>query len=218
MKMQKLKSFTVAIAATAILIAAHSAQASISLFTINQSVTQGGSSSDFSALNFVVGPGVTITVDPGASGIYLDLALGGASFSVISTATTTADSYLRTYNAGTTLDSSNFKASPGVNSWAYSLYSNIAGGPWTSSFTDGYVGFKTPSAGYGYIRLDWTYAGGVGTMTLKDGAYETISNQGIQIAGMSAVPEPSTYIAAALLLLPFGVHTARHLRKHKQVS
>jgi hypothetical protein len=34
----------------------------------------------------------------------------------------------------------------------------------------------------------------------------------------SAVPEPSTCIAGALLLLPFGLQTVRRLRTRKQVS
>lgn len=34
----------------------------------------------------------------------------------------------------------------------------------------------------------------------------------------AVVPEPSTYIAGALLLLPFGAHVVRRLRTHKQVS
>lgn len=39
-----------------------------------------------------------------------------------------------------------------------------------------------------------------------------------QFTEVSAVPEPSTYIAGALLLLPFGAHTIRRLRTPKQVS
>ena len=31
----------------------------------------------------------------------------------------------------------------------------------------------------------------------------------------AAVPEPSTYIAGALLLLPFGASTVRHFRKKR---
>ena len=34
----------------------------------------------------------------------------------------------------------------------------------------------------------------------------------------AAVPEPSTYIAGALMLLPFGLQGIRHLRSRKQAA
>jgi hypothetical protein len=36
------------------------------------------------------------------------------------------------------------------------------------------------------------------------------------LAAATAVPEPSTVFAGALLLLPFGISSVRILRKHKQ--
>jgi hypothetical protein len=44
------------------------------------------------------------------------------------------------------------------------------------------------------------------------GYYVTLDNVGLNV---SAVPEPTTMIAGALLLLPFGVSTLRALRKHR---
>ena len=38
------------------------------------------------------------------------------------------------------------------------------------------------------------------------------------VASGVPVPEPSTYLAGALLLTPFGVHGARYLRNRKQVA
>jgi len=38
----------------------------------------------------------------------------------------------------------------------------------------------------------------------------------LPIAGLTPVPEPSSYVAGALLLLPFGISTVRSLRKPRQ--
>jgi hypothetical protein len=40
---------------------------------------------------------------------------------------------------------------------------------------------------------------------------------GLQVT-LTAVPEPTTIIAGALLLLPFGLHGLRHLRNRKQTA
>jgi hypothetical protein len=42
------------------------------------------------------------------------------------------------------------------------------------------------------------------------------NNCGPAPKGQTAVPEPSTIVAGALLLLPFGISTVRILRKDKQ--
>lgn len=62
-----------------------------------------------------------------------------------------------------------------------------------------------------------------GNITLATGTYnftliysEVNGAPGVLQADLTSVPEPSTVVAGALLLLPFGVSTVRILRKNKQ--
>ena len=58
---------------------------------------------------------------------------------------------------------------------------------------------------------------GVVALNVTDGGQFTNGRQGLHQDVLGIVPEPSTVVAGALLLLPFGVSTLRILRK-KQVS
>jgi hypothetical protein len=73
-----------------------------------------------------------------------------------------------------------------------------------------------------YFVTDAGNALGAGSITnAADGAYGvfaltlTDANQNYAQPVLGMVPEPSTVVAGALLLLPFGVSTVRILRKDK---
>lgn len=53
---------------------------------------------------------------------------------------------------------------------------------------------------------------------VPNGTYQLYDNRGVNLFGdatISAVPEPTTMVAGALLLLPFGASTIRILRKNR---
>ena len=72
----------------------------------------------------------------------------------------------------------------------------------------------------GNLNLTFQFSGISPTLTsLYAGTGTTPASYSgaISSATLSAVPEPSTILAGALLLLPLGISAARVLRKHKQV-
>ena len=89
-------------------------------------------------------------------------------------------------------------------------YSGLAYDPDTAalyslgSITGGTYGLYTINTGTGHATLVSTQSPIIGA----DGG----------LAFVSAVPEPSTYLAGALLLLPFGLQGIRHLRSRKQAA
>lgn len=58
-------------------------------------------------------------------------------------------------------------------------------------------------------------SGSVGAWTSLGNGWDKASDVNVQVYG-AAVPEPSTWVAGALLLLPFGLGTARMLRKNSK--
>jgi hypothetical protein len=71
--------------------------------------------------------------------------------------------------------------------------------------------------GNGSLNLTFQFNPGESLSQLTTGSAQIGSYSG-SFAGGTSVPEPSTIIAGALLLLPFGISTARILRKHKQTT
>src|ERR1700712_2388217 len=61
--------------ALAIAFTAVTAAATPITFDINKSITQGGTSADFTNTTVVLGSGVSLMLDPGSSGQFLDLEL-----------------------------------------------------------------------------------------------------------------------------------------------
>jgi hypothetical protein len=57
--------------------------------------------------------------------------------------------------------------------------------------------------------------GNVQTWTSLGDGWDKASDVNVQVIG-TVVPEPSTYLAGALLLLPFGVNTLRKFRNNRQ--
>ena len=66
----------------------------------------------------------------------------------------------------------------------------------------------------------WTFIADAASLTFRitgtTGPYDAAVDN-FQLSE-AAVPEPSTYIAGALLLLPFGAQTVRRLRNRRQLA
>ncbi len=191
------------IAAAAVSMLGFSAVANASLvtFSVNASVTQGGASGDFFGCGgetHALGAGLTMQVDPGCSGRYLDLSLSSGSFAV----SNTDDNGLKLFSAGDVVSGATVVNSSDSSDWAYALYDDVLPAGWGTSFTDKYVGFRTGTDQYGIIEASWAFdpATQLGTLTLGNGMYETVAGTGVTIPGDTAVPEPGSFA-----LLGFGL-------------
>src|SRR5665213_751878 len=72
------------------------------------------------------------------------------------------------------------------------------------------------NGGSGSMNLTFQFNPGESLTQLPTGSDQIGSYSGALAA--TSVPEPSTVVAGALLLIPFGISTARILRKHKQTT
>jgi len=72
------------------------------------------------------------------------------------------------------------------------------------------------NGGSGSMNLTFQFNPGESLTQLTTGSDQIGSYSGALAA--TSVPEPSTVVAGALLLIPFGISTARILRKHKQTT
>jgi hypothetical protein len=191
--------------ALAIVFAAATAAANPVTFDINKSITQGGASADFANTTVVLGSGVSLILDPGSSGQYLDLQLVNGKMAMAS------DSALKIYGAATTISAATVGTSS-LNAWGYAINGNAATTGWTSSLSNGYLGFVSGAGQYGYINFDWTYSATtkVGTLSLKSGAFESVAGTAIVTRAATDVPEP-----ASLALVFAGLLGAAVARKRR---
>jgi hypothetical protein len=98
-----------------------------------------------------------------------------------------------------------------------SLSVNLTGIAYTGANADLLALASQPNNGN--LNLTFQFSGTDPTLTglFAGTGTQSVSYSGsISSAASTAVPEPSTVVAGALLLLPFGVSTLRILRKHKQ--
>lgn len=190
--------------AIAIAFAATTAAATPVTFNINKSITQGGSSADFTNTTMVLGSGVSLVLDPGMSGQYLDLQLINGKMAASSIAGLTI------YAANSSISAATF--SKAADNWAYAIDNNVATSGWTSSLSNGYLGFISGAGQYGYINFDWTYSTTtkVGTLSLKSGAFESVAGTAIVTRAATDVPEP-----ASLALVFAGLLGAAVARKRR---
>jgi len=72
------------------------------------------------------------------------------------------------------------------------------------------------NGGSGSMNLTFQFNPGESLSQLTTGSDQIGSYSGALAA--TSVPEPSTVVAGVLLLIPFGISTARILRKHKQTT
>ena len=106
-----------------------------------------------------------------------------------------------TYN---TANNGNFYVTAGLSGnvlTAYNTYLNVLNG--TSSAAN-----VTANLGNGNVLRDALFVSSNGTQTTPGAGQDLIWN-------VTAVPEPTTMVAGALLLLPFGMSTLRFLRKNR---
>lgn len=190
------------ISALALTLVSAASSATPVLFDINKSITQGGSSSDLAATTVALGSNVSLKLDPGGSGQFLDLQMIDGKMA------TSSSTALKIYGENSAVSASTIGTSS-INEWGYAIYENTTTGGWTSSFNNGYLGFVSSAGQYGYINIDWIYntSTKIGTLKLKDGAFESVAGTAIITKAASEVPEPASL--ALIFAGMLGVALAR---------
>jgi hypothetical protein len=107
------------------------------------------------------------------------------------------------YNAA--VNSGNFYVTAGLSGGVLTAYNSYLSILNTASS----AASVTANLANGYVLRDANY---VATGVATPGAGQDL------IWNVTPVPEPTTMIAGAMLLLPFGLQTVRHLRKRKQTA
>ena len=194
------KKIATAIALTGAMAAAHAAPVG---FSINQSFTQFlGSDANSEATQFdtVLPDGTILSLDPGTSDNSLDVGLSAGQFFVTGT------------NNGLTLFSAGgwVSGSPGTldlpgDSFAYALNDGTPSAGWENSIPLTYLGFVTGTGQFGYVAASWVVDNNAGaaTLTLLDGAVESVAGDAITVQA-GAVPEPGSVALLGLGLLGAG--------------
>jgi hypothetical protein len=108
--------------------------------------------------------------------------------------------------------------SDGQGGIADALSVNLTGMAYTGANADLLALAANPNNGN--LNLTFQFSGTDPTLTglFAGSGTQSVSYSGSISSVSTAVPEPSTVVAGALLLLPFGVSTVRILRKHKQTT
>jgi hypothetical protein len=177
------------------------ANAAVVSFNVSQTFTQGTGQSDLAATTVSIGSAGSFVVDPGSSGEYLDFdfTVGGAFASTgISPA---GYPWMRSFDAGETITVSlDFNTS----NWTTILDGGVTTSPWDSSH-NGFIGFRANGGELGYISYDFSRSSGLSTITLNEGAFESIAGQSISI-----IPEPSSAFLLGLGALAVLVRRRRN--------
>lgn len=227
-----MKKITIFAAVLAMLAALQCAQATLSSSSTLAALSTGGAigigdktfsgfSYQGSGLTSFDASAITVTASIGANGVYY-LTWGG-NISLASSGVASADLLLRyivSANPGmiNMIDQSYTGSTQnGLLAVDETVATGAFGGPIVAqSHLTGTLNSQTvgpdlivnPAQSILYVTKDIALA------TLQGGGFVTISSVS-QSFHQTAVPEPSTVVAGALLLLPFGVSTLRILRKNK---
>ena len=120
-------------------------------------------------------------------------------------------------------DTADFNTSSGTLRVSDAMYGGSGALPWNMTFTDpAFTGITSVTDNFingglnasitgDVITLAW--AGSYGPVYALNGTYTAVFN--VTSSSSTAVPEPTTMIAGALLLLPFGASKLRLLRKSR---
>ena len=131
-----------------------SANAAVVGFSVNTSVTQGGSLSDILTETVVLPVGsASLLLESDGQGDFIRLQVNTGSFSVVDTATGSFDNFLELFVSGESVDVSTFKEAPGTTQSAYAMTFNNVDPSWDNSFTGKFLGFQTSAGNYGYNVL-----------------------------------------------------------------
>lgn len=227
---------TIAAIAAGVALSATTSQATLNFAGINNA--QFNAAGDTFQLNPIAGSVLTPQFDFTGSGMGLTGWITGAPWSVNmgSLSTTTVGSI--TYQQAPVIGGGQLNVYDGVNtltgnvSWgqihtisdgqggvADSLSVNLTGIAYTGANADLQALALNQN---GNLNLTFQFSGTSPNLTSifagSTGVATASYSGSISSAASTAVPEPSTVVAGALLLLPFGVSTVRILRKHKQTT
>ena len=174
--------------------------AAVVSFSINQTFAQGDGQSDIPETAVSIGSAGQFFVDPGISSNYLDFRFAVGTFSTVTSQNLEGYFFLQSFAEGDEVGISTLSSDESAEAdWDTILVDDDTLGVWDSSH-EGFLGFIADGGEYGYIGYDYTRSGGVSTLNLKDGAYESIVGQPIQIGeAMNAIPEPSSTMALGAL-------------------
>lgn len=226
---------TIAAIAAGVVLTATTSRATLNFAGINNA--QFNASGDTFQLNPIAGSALTPQFTFTGSGLGLTGWITGAPWSVNMGLLTSTTVGSITYQQAPVVGGGQLDIYDGVNtltgnvSWgqihtisdgqggiADSLTLNLMGITYTGANADLQALAANPNAGNLNLTFQFSgtdpnltsiFAGGTGVTTAS-------YSGSISSAAGTAVPEPSTVVAGALLLLPFGVSTVRILRKHKQ--
>jgi len=225
---------TIAAIAAGVALSATSSQASLNFAGINNA--QFNASGDTFQLNPIAGSSLTPQFNFTGADLGLTGWITGAPWSVNMAGLTSTTVGSITYQQAPVSGGGQLNIFDGVNtltgnvSWnqihlvsngqggiSDSLSVNLTGIAYTGANADLLALASQPNNGN--LNLTFQFSGTDPTLTglFAGTGTQSVSYSGsISSAASTAVPEPSTVVAGALLLLPFGVSTLRILRKHKQ--
>ena len=140
----------------------------------------------------------------------------------------TFDMFVNDYDSGPIINPAGLTILAGANQHARVDILGIAAGPFDTGAAvlgNFYLGVDAGTDPHAFTHYSFditSLVGAGGTFQLR---FAEVDNQGFFNQGVdnvsimaATVPEPSTYVAGALLLLPFGAQVIRRLSTSKQVS